>query len=57
MAETGLGCVLWWTPSEESTMNDENEGEMDENMLGDGEEEQLTLDNPLNPSVIKPFLS
>lgn len=35
MAETGLGCVLWWTPNEEGANNEE-----DEDMMGDEEEEQ-----------------
>lgn len=40
MAETGLGCVLWWTPSEEGTKNEEDEEPMDKDMVYDEDEEQ-----------------
>ncbi|EFO22870.1 RNA polymerase Rpb7 domain-containing protein [Loa loa] len=40
MAETGLGCVLWWAPNEEGINNEEDEDQMDEGMIGDAEEEQ-----------------
>ncbi|CAG9540757.1 unnamed protein product [Cercopithifilaria johnstoni] len=42
MAETGLGCILWWAPSKEDAKNDEDEGQMDEDMVEDEEEEQRT---------------
>ncbi|VDK80415.1 unnamed protein product [Litomosoides sigmodontis] len=39
MAETGLGCVLWWTPNEESAKN-EDEDPMDKDTVHDKDEEQ-----------------
>ncbi|MCP9262604.1 hypothetical protein DINM_005968 [Dirofilaria immitis] len=40
MAETGLGCVLWWAPNDESANNEDDEDLIDEDMMDDEEEEQ-----------------
>uniref|UniRef100_A0A915PHZ4 Uncharacterized protein n=1 Tax=Setaria digitata TaxID=48799 RepID=A0A915PHZ4_9BILA len=40
MAETGLGCVLWWAPNEESMKNEGDESEGDEEMMEEEEEKE-----------------